>query len=68
LKEVLYNQDQKTVVYTQVEEKFLDKDIIQQVVVVEKQRDKLLDEIEGYDSLNANMMYVVDLFNNYKFY
>ena len=68
LKEVLYNQDQKTVVYTQVEEKFLDKDVIQQVVVVEKQRDKLLDEIEGYDSLNANMMYVVDLFNTYKFY
>ncbi len=68
MKEVLYNQDQKTVVYTQVEEKFLDKDIIQQVVVVEKQRDKLLDEIEGYDSLNANMMYVVDLFNVYKFY
>jgi hypothetical protein len=68
LKEVLYNQDQKTVVYTQTEEKFLDKDIIQQVVVVEKQRDKLLDEIEGYDSLNANMMYVVDLFNAYKFY
>jgi len=67
LKGTLYNQDEKTIVYTQKYEKFIEESINQQVLTVEKQRDKLLDEIESYDSLNANMMYIVDVFNHYRF-
>lgn len=67
LKGTFYNQNEKTIVYTQVHEKFLDESVIQKVLTVEKERDKLLDDIEKYDSLNANMMYIVDVFNKYRF-
>jgi predicted RNA-binding protein with PIN domain len=45
----------------------IDSSVTQEVLNVPQARDKLLEEIENYDSLNANMMFIVDVFLSYRF-
>ena len=67
LKGTFYNQDCATILYTQTQEKLIDSSVTQEVLNVPQARDKLLEEIENYDSLNANMMFIVDVFLSYRF-